>query len=360
MKNVTLKDVAAAAGVSRASAARVLGDYGYASDTVRNAVLRAAEELEYAPSKLARAMRNGRTQLLGFICADISDGLFSQALAGICRVAEPAGYQVVVFTSSDQLGVERDGVSALLSHGVEGLIVSPVIVEERSHLADATVPVVYLDRAPEDVSGVVSDNVGAGSLAAQLLVNAGHRRIGMTAAVQTEEPIVVTPGEVHRGGGAELSVHGADRPSVLRVRGFVKTLQEKGVRVEEDDLLLSPHRSPDAQDRLTAWLRGRRDLTAIAAVDSYQARSLYRAVGELGMCVPEDLSIVVFSDDDWVEFTRVPLTTIQLDGVEMGARAAEKLLAALSEEKTTDATVDVIPVIRRAGASIAQMPATSR
>lgn len=352
-KNVTIKDVAQAAGVSRATAARVLGDYGYSSGSVRDTVMKAAAELGYAPSRMAKAMRNGRSQLIGFVSADITDGLFSEALGGICKVAEPAGYQVVVLNSSDRLADEIDGISTLLSHGVEGLIVSPVIVSHHEHLADAeaSVPIVCLDRAPTGFPGIVSDNEGASRQATSLLLDQGHRRIGLVASVQTEEPIELI--DVPSG----LRVSGADRPSTLRVRGFVERMQELGHTFDRGQICLNPHRAENTFELVTKWLDAHPNLTAIIAADSYQARCLYQVLRERGTVIPDEVSILVFSDDEWTGFVSPAVDTISLDGAGMGARAAGTLLEKIRDgEQATG--LEAIATIYRAGGSIG--PARSR
>ncbi|WP_309131902.1 LacI family DNA-binding transcriptional regulator [Brevibacterium sp.] len=351
-RSVTIKDVAQAAGVSRATAARALGDYGYSSGPVRDAVMKAAEELGYSPSRMAKAMRNGRSHLIGFVSADITDGLFSEALGGICRVAETAGYQVVVLNSSDKLDDEITGITTLLSHGVEGLIVSPVIVSHSEHLTEAeqTVPIVCVDRVPSGLSGVVSDNEGAGRKAAARAVEQGHRRIGLVASVQSEEPV-----QLERS-GSTVHVVGADRPSVLRVRGFVDELQNSGLGIDESQVCLIPHPAGNTFALVSEWLDEHSDLTAIVAADSYQARHLYRALRERKRSIPDDVSILVFSDDEWTQFVSPAVDTISLDGGEMGARAAEALLREI-EGESGDRTVESIPTIYRPGGSINRIKA---
>lgn len=345
-RGATISDVAALAGVSRATAARVLGGYGYASDKVRDAVLSSARELGYEPSRIAKTMRNGKSQLIGFVAADISDGLFSEALGGICSVADDEGYQVVVFNSADRLDEERDGIKALLSHGVDGLIVSPVILSRSDHLVAAArqVPLVCLDRELDGMPGVVSDNRAAARRAVESLIAHGHRDIALFLSMQAEEPIRV---DSHEGAA---TVHGPERPSTLRALGYLDAMATVGGPTDLDRLVLSEHRrsSPDAARR---WLVDHPEVTAVLAADSYQATIVFRAVRDAEISVPGDLSLVCFSDAEWTELVSPRLETVTLDGFEMGVRAASALLEHISGR--VEPVSEVVATITRPGASIA-------
>ncbi|QIN29075.1 LacI family transcriptional regulator [Brevibacterium luteolum] len=337
-RRATITDVARQAQVSRATASRVLGGYGYASDAVREKVHRAASQLGYTPSQTARAMRTGRSKLIGFVCTDITDGLFAGALGGICAVAESYGYQVLVFNSMDRLDLEIAGVDALVSQGAEGIIVSPVLVSQSGHLlklADA-LPLVCLDRQVEKLPSVVSDDVYAASLAAEKIALKGHARIGFVTSVQVEEPISLTTG------GDGLQVQGERRPSVQRARGFVSGLAKAGLAPTEEDFCLVDHRRGDGLDRVTQWFSRNEDVTAVVAGDSYQARIVYEALRNLGVRIPDDISLIVFSDADWPEMVSPALDRISLRARGMGSEAARSLLALLSSGSTSDlVTLDV-------------------
>ncbi len=344
-RGATITDVAAHAKVSRATAARVLGNYGYASEKVRDAVLASARQLGYEPSRIAKTMRNGKSQLLGFVCADISDGLFSEALGGICSVADDEGYQVVVFNSADRLIDEREGVRALLSHGVDGLIVSPVILSQSDHLfaAARNVPLVCLDRGLDGLSAAVSDNREAARRAVESLIRQGHRDIALFLSMQAEEPIGV---ELVHG---VVVVHGPERPATLRALGYLDAMAEVGGPVDADRLVLSEHRkaSPEETRR---WLVNHPEVTAVVAADSYQAPIVFRALRDAALSVPGDLSLVCFSDAEWTELVSPRLETVTLDGFEMGAKAASALLRHISDGG--DPVLEVVASVTRAGESI--------
>lgn len=347
-RGATITDVAQRAGVSRATAARVLGDYGYASDKVRDAVLTSAHELGYEASRIAKTMRNGKSQLLGFVCADISDGLFSEALSGICSVADAQGYQVVVFNSTDRLPDEQEGVKALLSHGVDGLIVSPVIISRSDHLfaAASDVPLVCLDRGLAGMSAVVSDNRAAARRVVESLIERGHRDIALFLSMQAEEPIRV---DVSSG---EVQVDGPERPSTLRALGYLDGMAGVGGPVAMDRLVLTEHRS-SSTEHVRDWLDHHREVTAVLAADSYQAPLVFRAARDVGRSIPDDLSVVCFSDAEWTQLVSPPLETVTLDGFEMGVKAASALLRHI--DGGDEPVSEVVATVTRGGSSVATL-----
>src|SRR5687768_12316730 len=108
--SVTVADVARAAGVSKATAARVLGGYGIVSDAVREKVLAVAKALDYRPNELARSMTTGRSGAIGVVVGDIENPFFSAAVRGISDVAHGAGYTVILANSGEDIAAEKDAI----------------------------------------------------------------------------------------------------------------------------------------------------------------------------------------------------------------------------------------------------------
>ena len=155
----TIHDVAAAAGVSTATAARALGGYGAVSPGVRERVKAAASQLGYRPNSLARSMITGATHTIGLVVADIENPFFARSVRGIADVAHAAGYEVLLANSDEDPATERAAVRVLFGKRVDGLIVAPASTDEGPHLSDLSergVPVVLLDRA---IPGIDADAV---------------------------------------------------------------------------------------------------------------------------------------------------------------------------------------------------------
>jgi DNA-binding LacI/PurR family transcriptional regulator len=238
---VTVREVAARAAVSQATAARALGGYGYVSAAARRRVEEAAQQLGYRPNDVARALASGSTKTVGLIVGDIENPFFAGLARGVANAVEAKGYTVLLANSDEDLGHERRAVEAFRTRLVDGLIIAPVTGSESAHLRGGQRPVVLVDRA---VRGLHVDTVtvtnaqGAATATAHLLA-LGHRRIG----VVTDSP------EIHS--------------TAQRLRGYRRAL--RAARITPDESLISygastqegaaDHRryAADRRDRRVRW-----------------------------------------------------------------------------------------------------------
>jgi LacI family transcriptional regulator len=320
-----INDVAERAGVSRASASRVLGGYGYSSQDIVERVNRAVRELGYEPDRIARTMRSGKSDVIGFVCADISDAFFSSAMRGICDVALREGSQVIVMNTDDRLSQEQQATRVLLSHKVDGIIITPVSVREHDHI-DAVirggVPVVSLDRQLSDsgIDSVVADNETATAAAIEHLIGLGHRRIAFLGSMQPEEPPALRIGKVR------ASVAGPARPSLERVRGYLRALSVAGLHPDRDLIALVPHDEPKRRlDAVEAILDRDHPPTALFTADSYMTKSAFSILSERDIAIPDEISLLGFDDLEWTTLVRPRISVVVQPSYEMGRAAAEQL-----------------------------------
>ena len=135
---VTVRDVARAAGVSQATAARVLGEYGYASDEARVRVHASATELGYTPNGVARALVSRATQTIGLVVGDIENPFFAAVARGLSDVVERQGYTVLLTNADEDPERERRAMLALRSRRVDGMVVVPAPGAGREAFLDWT------------------------------------------------------------------------------------------------------------------------------------------------------------------------------------------------------------------------------
>lgn len=316
-REVTVSDVAAAAKVSKATAARALGDYGAVSEQVRDRVQRAAEELGYRPNALARTMSTGRSNTIGIVVGDIENPFFAQATRGAADIANAAGFDLILTNSDEEADAEAKGIAVQLAKRVDGLLVAPASSVDTTNLqavVDAGRPLVLFDRVAEGIGAdavIAANRTGARQLT-RLLTAAGHRRVAFISTLA--HPDGYHPGEVL----ASSSV-------AERVAGYVAALREAGIADPEASVHLNA-RSRGVERVATELITGPDAVTAIVASDSRIALDVFRAAHAAGRRIPDDLSLVAFDDADWTALTNPAITVMSQPIHQIGAEAARLLI----------------------------------
>ena len=308
-----ITDVARFAGVSVASVSRVLNGTDAVADSTRLKVLKAVEHLDFRIDLRARALSRQKSETLGIVVADVSNVFTAQVLKAIDFVTRENGYGLLLSDSGEDSDREHDNIEAMLAQRIEGIIYLPVTLSGRSlrRLIAQDISVVCLDRYVEDVAtdAVVVDNERAGALAAEVLIEAGHVRVG-----------VIVAGE---------STVGRDR-----LRGFERELDRLGVAldpalVRTGDLSLESGREHTRS--LCAMPAGP---TALFVQNHPMALGALLALRELELGVPHDVSIVSFDDPNWAPLLEPALTTIRQPTYELGSVAATMLIDRVTHRYT--------------------------
>lgn len=180
MAKVTAKDVARAAGVDPSAVSRVLNqateNHRYSTETIE-LIKRTADKLGYQPSIAARALRTGRSMLIGMVVPNIGNPFFAEIASHVERLAWQEGYRVVVCSTNEDAHRQTSQINDLISRGIDGLIVSPAMGGK----IPATPPAIAIDR-PADADGiscVCLDNHKAGFLLGEHLRQKGYKSVGV-------------------------------------------------------------------------------------------------------------------------------------------------------------------------------------
>ena len=316
-----LADVAAAAGVSLATASRALSGRGSVASATRDRVRRAAETLDFHPSAAGQTLRLRSTRMVGFVVPDISSGFYANALKGAQHRLQAAGYQITLMDTDERPDRERAALLALAADRVDGFILcssggdgSAVrSIERRFGL-----PIVLFDNVVADAGAgrvTLANEDGIQLLVGHLAETHGHRRIGYVGGIVSETS------------GAE------------RLSGFEIGMLRHGLRV--DDACVRPGEwTEDAGRAETAALL---DLPEPPTAIVYPCADL--ALGGLtelrsrGVAVPGDVAIVCFDDSDAAPLLDPPLTVLARRDRDIGDLAASMVLRAL--EHTDAGPMDV-------------------
>jgi LacI family transcriptional regulator len=309
---ITIKEVAAEAGVSIATVSRVLNHKGPVSEETALRVLDAASNLNYVPHGIARSLSTRRTNTIGLVLPDLYGEFFSEVIRGVDVAARRRGYHLLVSGShSDQQ--EMAAVLIAVRGRVDGVMVmSPDLdpAELSAGLASG-VPMVLLNRATERGYSVTIDNFGGAVSMARHLLGLGHRRI---AFVKGPEQNADAQGRLR---GYRDAMAGIGVPtSGLEFAGAFT--EDAGAMAVEQILAATP--------RPTAIFAGN-DAMAVGALS---------ALREAGVRVPEEIALAGF-DDIWMSRYVTPtLTTVSASIPDLGRRAFDLLLEAMEQERAEE------------------------
>lgn len=302
---VTIRDVAARAGVSVSTVSKVLnGRDGLAADTIER-VRGIIAELGYESSLVARSLRNHRTNVVGILVWDI-EPFSAELLKGAARAIKGTGYELLVYSGGGEgTGWERRYLSRLGGTLIDGAVmVTPTVLGVESEA-----PVVAVDphSGGGEVPTVSTDNLNGARLATEHLIGLGHRRIGFLGRPPRDLESARQREEGYRRALTAAGI--AVDPELIRVSDYEEDARRDAAR----ELLLLP-------DRPTAIFAAN-DLSAIATMDIALT---------LGMRVPADLSVVGFDNVPESALTRPPLTTVEQPIQMMGQQAIKMLLELLA------------------------------
>lgn len=341
----TITDVARTAGVSTATAGRVLGGYGYTSEEKKEQVLKAAQQLGYKPNTLARSLITGKTRTIGVVAGDIQNPFYASVLRGISNVAEANGFGLLITNSDETQSKEIRSVELLSQKQVDGLIVTPSDTRKAlhlHHLRSIGVPVVLIDRAVANlpVDRVATDNIAAAEQAVRHLISAGHRRIGIVAELVEDEGEGGLDTFLARAISGEPVESEILYPSWQRLLGYVRAHRIEGLPIDPQLTMRAGSYSAQAAQVLVPNLLSRPEPpTAIFTTDGTMSEGVMRAITELKLTLPSDLSLICFDDLDWMSFLRPGITTISQPRLAMGEAAARMLLERIRGEEIPPRTV---------------------
>jgi LacI family transcriptional regulator len=310
-RRATLRDVAVLAGVSPSTTSRALSGEGYAGADVRTRVMQAAETLGYVPHAMARSLRKQDSQTIGVLVSDLQNPFYAEFAAGIADSARIAGYTMLLTDDRGVLDAEMDAARAFVSTRVAGVIVTPLSREVVDFLLRQHVAVVEADRRFSDgrCDAVVIDNAGAARRMTDHLIELGHRRI----ALFIDETDWTTGND--------------------RYAGFREALTAAGIEWDDGLLVRAGWDAAMARTAAVDVLARRDHPTAIFAANNLLAEGVWRAAHDLGLRIPEDLSIVSFDDSRWMSMVSPGITAIAQDAVGLGRAAVARLIARLADRQ---------------------------
>jgi len=312
---VSMKDIAAACGVSVATVSKALNDHSDIGEETKQHIKEVARTMGYSPNSLARALKTNRTYNIGVLFVDeaqsgLTHDYFSQVLDSFKRTVEEKGYDITFINKG------RNHIS-YLEHcryrGFDGVMIAcvdffdPQVVE----LVRSNLPLVTIDHMFNNRISVMSDNVGGIQQLVEHIYAKGHRKIAY--------------------------IHGADS-AVTRERlvSFYHTAEKLGLYVPDEYIKEAAYRdSRGSGERTKELLALQNPPTCILYPDDFACLGGLNAIAEMGLRIPEDISVVGYDGIRISRHLSPKLTTLKQDTKSIGSKAGEKLISLIEHPKST-------------------------
>ena len=318
-RTITIDDVAKLAGVSRATAGRVVGNYGSVSEKSRERVWDAVRQLDYQPNLIARGLRSQTTKTIAVIVGSIRNTYSTALVYAVEKEAQKKGYNVLICTTHEDIEKELKHLKDLNSRKVDGVILMSAyradanMDKKYKEFYISKLPIVFVDRNIPGINRDViqSENFDASYKATKYLMDMGHRKIGIIATSNFS-----TVQE--------------------RIKGYKAAFANAGIEYDES-LIASVDELSDKMSRKVCheFLEEHPDITALYILNNSLCSGVLLDLKERQMKIPQDISLLVWDDEEYNEL--LDITTIEQPITEIGKQAARRLFELIGEpEETTD------------------------
>jgi len=316
MSKVTLKKIAEALDLSTATVSKALKDYSDISLETKLKVKALADSLNYKPNPFAQSLRNKESKIIGLIIPEIVHDFFANIILGVTKTAEKHGYLVITLQSDESYGVEKKQIELLLSRNVDGILISladnTVNYNHIKEIKRARVPVVLYDKISKSIEGhkIVIDDQKAAYNATKHLIDCGCKRIA--------------------------HVRGALRPqtTIDRFIGYKMALKDHNITFDNSIVFEAKSLTFEEGKRIAYEIALKhRDIDGVFAFCDLLATGVLVGLKEHGIKIPDDVSIIGFSNWLLSTVTTPTLSTINQSGFQMGEEAFKLLLEEIDDIK---------------------------
>jgi LacI family transcriptional regulator len=311
-RKVTLKQIAKELDVSISTVSKSLRDSSEISEDTRKKVQAFAKLYNYKPNNIALSLKNRKSKTICIIIPEIIHHFFATVISGVEHVANKKGYNVIVCLSDESFDKEVINMEMLANGSIDGFIMSLSKETQQKrdfhHITEVInqgMPVVMFDRITNDIlcdKVIIDDNLAAFN-ATQFLIDKGIKKIALLTTID-----YVSVGK-------------------LRTEGYIKALQNNDISVDEN-LILKIEDTDNFESSIEALILNY-DIEAIFAVNEIFAVTAIKTATRLGKKVPEDLSIIGFTDGIISKYSSPSITTVSQNGIKMGEKAAIMLIEKL-------------------------------
>ncbi|HAS8006937.1 TPA: LacI family DNA-binding transcriptional regulator [Vibrio cholerae] len=322
----TMKDIARLAGVSTSTVSHVINKSRFVSDEIAERVNNAAQQLNYAPSALARSLKMNRTKTIGMLVTTSTNPFFGEVVKGVERSCYHQGYNLILCNTEGDSQRMKASINTLLQKRVDGLLLMCSTLEgERLDVFDRypDIPIVVMDWGPIlFASDKIQDNsLQGGYMAAKHLIECGHKEIGCITG--------------------PLIRHQAQ----MRYEGYKRALAEAGIAINPDWIVESDFECEGGYQAFEKLYQRGKLPSALFVSNDMMAMGVIQAASQRGLRVPDDLSLIGYDDVHIAKFMTPALTTIHQPKYRLGKAAVDTLLYRLENPDTTAQVVQLEPTL---------------
>jgi len=311
IKKTSIKDIAKEAGVAISTVSHVINKTKNVSDITKDKVQNAIKKLNYRPNIIARSLRTKKTRTIGVILPDISQPFFAQVVRGIEQVARKRNYTLIMACSFYDIKEEERQMNTMIDQSIDGLMFF-CGYDSYDHIKkayDSNLPVVVLDREIEDkeIPSVLIDNKLAMESAVQYLYDHGHRKIGYLTFPYDSQTTIRR-----------------------RYEGYCSGLRKNNLEYDPDIVIIDDKMRlaelKESYSIIKRKVEENKIATAYCFLADFLAIGAMHAFKEIGLKIPEDISIIGFNNEIICEFADPPLTTVKQPKKLMGMTAANLII----------------------------------
>jgi len=322
----TLNDVASAAGVSTATVSRCLNEAQKVSPKTLARVMEAVETLGYTPNFNARAMAAKQSHTIGAIIPTMENAIFARGLQAFQETLFELGYNLLVSSSAYQPDMEARQIRELVARGADGLLLIGYERDEAvyDYLTRRGIPAVlaWASMADKGHASVGFDNRAAMRLLADQVIAMGHRRIAVISGI----------------------VAGNDR-AAGRLEGIKDSLRAHGIDPDDVPVIQTPYEIENGAEAFGQLMQAAQRPTVVMCGNDVLAAGVISKARDLGLDVPNDISVTGFDDIEIAKYIFPPLTTVHVPHREMGRAAAHCLVGLIErprEHKNRQLDVSIV------------------
>jgi len=325
-----LRDVAKEAGVSIATASRVINNSTNVKPDNVAKVKNAIKKLNYRPNRVAQRLRSkeGNRKLLGLLIPDIQNPFYTEVIRGVEKVAHDNNYVILMGNFGQEKEKYNIYLDLMLSESVDGLILGPTNEKNQQiyDLIKRKFPIVCIDRGLDDIESdvVLVDNEHGAYIAVKTLIESGHKKIAYIAGL----PSIPT--------------------TIQRKDGYEKALREHNIPINDDYIVFGDSKRDSGKNIVKELFALENPPTALFTGNNLITLGALEQIHKMNLKIPDDVAIIGFDDMPWSNSLNPPLTAISQPGYEIGKRAANMMInRIMNPERATAQVILKTKLIKR-------------